>query len=54
LTTAAGAHEFMHGEKVAFGVLVQLMMESQPRSVVEQVLGFSTSVGLPITSRKWD
>jgi glycerol dehydrogenase len=49
LTTAEGTHEFMHGEKVAFGVLVQLMMESQPRSVVEQVLGFSSSVGLPIT-----
>jgi glycerol dehydrogenase len=49
LTTAEGTHDFMHGEKVAFGVLVQLMMESQPRPVVEQVLGFSCSVGLPIT-----
>jgi glycerol dehydrogenase len=49
LTTAEGTHEFMHGEKVAFGVLVQLMMESQPRAVVEQVLGFSASVGLPVT-----
>jgi glycerol dehydrogenase len=39
----------MHGEKVAFGVLVQLMMESKPRSVVDEVLGFSSSVGLPIT-----
>jgi glycerol dehydrogenase len=49
LTTAEGTHDFMHGEKVAFGVLVQLMMESQPRSVVERVLAFSSSVGLPIT-----
>jgi len=42
-------HRFFHGEKVAFGVLVQLMMESMPRATVEEVLEFSTSVGLPIT-----
>jgi glycerol dehydrogenase len=39
----------MHGEKVALGVIVQLMLEAKPRSVVEEVLGFSTSVGLPVT-----
>src|SRR5205823_12432604 len=49
LTAAAETHRFFHGEKVAFGVLVQLMMESKPRATVEKVLDFSTSVGLPIT-----
>jgi glycerol dehydrogenase len=49
LTAAAETHSFFHGEKVAFGVLVQLMMESTPRALVEEVLEFSTSVGLPIT-----
>jgi glycerol dehydrogenase len=49
LTTAAGTHAFMHGEKVAFGVIVQLMLEEQPQAVVDEVLAFSTSVGLPIT-----
>ena len=49
LTTAAGTHSYMHGEKVAFGVIVQLMLESQPQAVVEEVLAFSTSVGLPVT-----
>ena len=49
LTAATETHRFFHGEKVAFGVLVQLMMESKPRSTVEEVLEFSTSVGLPIT-----
>jgi len=49
LTTAAGTHPYMHGEKVAFGVIVQLMLESQPQSVLEEVLAFSTSVGLPVT-----
>lgn len=49
LTKAPGTHAFMHGEKVAFGLLAQLMLESQPQSVVDQVLAFSTSVGLPMT-----
>lgn len=49
LTTAAGTHDFMHGEKVAFGLIAQLMLEEQPQSVVDEVLAFSSSVGLPIT-----
>lgn len=49
LTTAPSTHSYMHGEKVAFGLLAQLMLESQPKSVVDEVLTFSDSVGLPIT-----
>jgi glycerol dehydrogenase len=49
LTTAAGTHGHMHGEKVAFGLIAQLMLESQPPSVVKEVLTFSNSVGLPTT-----
>ena len=49
LTAAPGTHDFFHGEKVAYGLLVQLVLEGQPRSVLEQVLRFSTEVGLPIT-----
>lgn len=49
LTTAAGTHSYMHGEKVAFGLLAQLMLEAQPQSVVDEVLAFSNSVGLPTT-----
>ena len=49
LTTAAETHSYMHGEKVAFGVIAQLMLESQPRNVIEEVLSFSASVGLPLT-----
>ena len=49
LTTAAGTHSYMHGEKVAFGLLAQLMLESQPQSIVNEVLEFSNSVGLPTT-----
>jgi len=49
LTTAAATHQYMHGEKVAFGVIVQLMLESQPGPVVNEVMAFSTSIGLPVT-----
>lgn len=49
LTQAPGTHAFMHGEKVAFGLVAQLMLESQPQSVVEEVLAFANSVGLPTT-----
>ena len=49
LTTAPGTHGYMHGEKVAFGLMSQLMLEAQPRTVVDEVLAFSASVGLPMT-----
>ena len=49
LTAAPGTHDYMHGEKVAFGLIAQLMLESQPQPVVDEVLAFSNSVGLPTT-----
>src|SRR5271166_36874 len=49
LTVAPGTHHYLHGEKVAFGLIVQLVMEGSLRATVEEVLGFSTEVGLPIT-----
>jgi glycerol dehydrogenase len=39
----------MRGEKVAFGLLAHLVLESQPASIVEEVLAFSNGVGLPTT-----
>jgi glycerol dehydrogenase len=49
LTAAPDTHAFFHGEKVAYGLLVQLVLEGQPRSVVEPVLAFASEVGLPVT-----
>ena len=49
LTTAKATHDYLHGEKVAFGLLAQLVLEGQARSVLHRVLGFATEVGLPIT-----
>ncbi len=49
LTAAPETHAYYHGEKVAFGLLVQLVLEGTPRATVEEVLSFSTEVNLPIT-----
>lgn len=47
LTTLAPTHEFLHGEKVAFGLLVQLAVEGRPSSEFEDVVRFCRTVGLP-------
>jgi glycerol dehydrogenase len=49
LTAAHETHAYFHGEKVAFGLLVQLVLEGAPRATVQDVLGFSSEVNLPIT-----
>jgi len=49
LTAAPVTHSYYHGEKVAYGLLVQRVLEGQPRSVLEEVLRFATEVGLPVT-----
>lgn len=61
-TSCAGAHsvgdglaalpdcaKYLHGEKVAFGVICQLIAENRPISEIEEVIKFSLSVGLPVT-----
>ena len=49
LTAAPETHDRLHGEKVAFGTLVQLALEGRPRSTVDEAMGFCLSVGLPVT-----
>jgi glycerol dehydrogenase len=49
LTAVPQTHSYFHGEKVAFGVLVQLMLEKKPQALVGEVLNFAARVGLPAT-----
>lgn len=42
-------HHMYHGEKVAFGTLVQLVLENAPEEELETVLDFLDRVGLPMT-----
>ncbi len=48
LTILEGTHHHFHGEKVAFGTLVQLVLENAPEAELNEVLGFCHSVGLPV------
>ena len=49
LTAIPETHSLYHGEKVAFGTLVQLVLQNAPLEELEEVLEFCTEVGLPTT-----
>lgn len=49
LTAIPETHRFLHGEKVAFGLVTQLVLENRPRHDLDQVLGLARAVGLPMT-----
>lgn len=49
LTALEETHALYHGEKVAFGTLVQLMLENAPEEELEEVIDFCMAVGLPTT-----
>lgn len=48
LTLLEGTHKYFHGEKVAFGTIVQLILENAPTEEVEEVLEFCMDIGLPV------
>lgn len=48
-TVLPQCHEYYHGEKVAFGTLVQLMLEDAPTEEIAEVVDFCQTVGLPTT-----
>ncbi len=52
LTAAPETHRCLHGEKVAFGTLVQLVFEGRESSEVREVMAFCAAVGLPLTLRQ--
>lgn len=49
LTVLAPTHDFLHGEKVTFGVLSSLFLTDKPAHTIEQVFTFCEQVGLPTT-----
>ena len=48
LTALPSSAKTMHGEKVAFGCIVQLILEAAPSELLEEVIDFCLSVGLPV------
>jgi glycerol dehydrogenase len=49
ITEIPGSHDVIHGEKVAFGLLTQLVLEGQPQTEINEILHYQKAVGLPIT-----
>lgn len=49
LTAIEETHSLYHGEKVAFGTLVQLVLENADNEEMEDVLDFCNALGLPTT-----
>jgi glycerol dehydrogenase len=49
LTVLHGTHAALHGEKVAFGTLVQLVLDGTPAEEFATLVRFCRAVGLPVT-----
>lgn len=49
LTVLEETHSALHGEKVAFGTLVHLVLAGTPEEEVSEVIRFCRSLGLPTT-----
>lgn len=49
MTAVPSLHHAQHGEKVVFGLLTQLVLESAPKEEIETVIHFIKEVGLPLT-----
>lgn len=54
LTALPETHKFLHGEKVAFGIVCQMMLENTSVETVDQTMRFMAQVGLPITLKQLD
>ncbi|MDT3428103.1 glycerol dehydrogenase [Paenibacillus forsythiae] len=52
MTQLEETRPILHGEKVAFGTIVQLVLEEAEPSEIEEALTFCRSVGLPTTLRQ--
>lgn len=47
LTVLEETHKYYHGEKVAFGVIIHLILENAPKSELDEVLAYCRAMGLP-------
>ncbi|KAL1751882.1 hypothetical protein FB107DRAFT_278261 [Schizophyllum commune] len=49
LTSLAGLHHLLHGEKVAFGIVCQLVLDNAETAELDKYIGFLLSIDLPVT-----
>lgn len=48
LTVLEETHKFLHGEKVAFGTVTQLILEDKPLAELKEIIIFQHQCGLPV------
>ena len=51
MAVVSALHNAQHGEKVAFGLLTQLVLENAPLQEVEEVIRIIKAAGLPLSLR---
>lgn len=44
-------HEMTHGEKVAYGIVAQMILENKPAKELDRYIGFMLQLDLPITKK---
>ena len=49
LTVLQPTHTFLHGEKVAFGIVCLLVLENRPLEEIKDAARFCAAIGLPVT-----
>ncbi|MDF2958830.1 MAG: dhaD [Paenibacillus sp.] len=52
LTTLPESHHAYHGEKVAYGIITQLVLEKRPLEEINELLSFYKQIGLPSKLRE--
>lgn len=52
LTVLEETHKLLHGEKVAFGAITQLVLENRPLDEIEAIITFCRACGLPTTLKE--
>ena len=54
MTVLDECHHMYHGEKVAFGVLIQLVLENESMEEINEIIDFYKELGLPTTLKDLD
>ena len=54
LTILPETAPFFHGEKVAFGTVVELVLENRFQQEIDKIMRFMVSVGLPVTLEQFN
>ncbi len=49
LTVLEECHHMLHGEKVAFGAISQMVLENRPLEEIREIIAFCREIGLPVT-----